>query len=296
MGPGARQARRFAKPILMLTRRVEDTVRLIVSADDFGSSVSVNRGVERAYREGVVTSASLMAGGPAFDDAVARLEHLPRFGVGVHLTLAAGRPVLTARAAPTLIAAGGELPRDAAAFARAFLLGRISLADVRAELEAQIKKVLASGVCVTYLDSHQHLKNFAGVAGVVVAVARQYGVGAVRFSRCRLWPLRRRWLTRQLALRFHAETFGARARRAGLKMPDGLEGQEWAGALTVARSVAIVKRLRPGTWELMCHPAVAGETDPDGYDRAGELDALTAPAVRAALEGRGVRLINYAAL
>jgi predicted glycoside hydrolase/deacetylase ChbG (UPF0249 family) len=94
----------------------------------------------------------------------------------------------------------------------------------------------------------------------------------------------------------YAEAFGARARRAGLKTPKGLEGQEWAGVLTVERLTTIVARLEPGTWELMCHPAAADEVDAAGYDRAGELDALTSPAVRAALEERGVRLVNYAAL
>jgi predicted glycoside hydrolase/deacetylase ChbG (UPF0249 family) len=121
----------------------------------------------------------------------------------------------------------------------------------------------------------------------------------VRLSRCRLWPFGRRWLGRQLALRLFAEAFGARARRAGLKMPDGLEGQEWAGRLTAERLSAIVARLEPGTWELICHPGApepGDGADADGYDRAGELAALTAPAVRAAVEEGGVRLINYAAL
>lgn len=271
-------------------------IRLIVNADDFGSSASVNAGVERACREGIVTSASLMAGGRAFDDAVARVDGLPELGVGVHLTLSAGRAVLEPDAAPTLIGPDGALPRSAAAFARAFLSGRISSADVRAELAAQLAKVLAAGVRVTHLDGHQHVHNFSGVADVVIALAHEFGVKAVRRSRCRLWPPGRRWLSRQLALRLYAEAFGARARRAGLKMPDGLEGQACAGALTVERLAAIVGRLEPGTWELMCHPAAAKDAAADGYDRAGELAALTSPAVRAALEERGVRLVNYAAL
>jgi len=271
-------------------------VRLIVNADDFGASVAINRGVERACREGIVTSASLMAGGAAFDDAAARLDDFPELGVGVHLTLSAGRAVLEPGAAPTLISPAGALPENAAAFARGFLSGKISSAEVRAELAAQLAKVLGAGVRVTHLDSHQHLHNFSGVAGVVVDLAREFGVRAVRSSRCRLWPPGRRWLSRQLAVRLYAEAFGARARRAGLKMPDGLEGQEWAGALTAERLAVVVARLGPGTWELLCHPAAADDADADGYDRAGELAALTSPAVRAVLEEAGVRLVNYAAL
>ncbi len=283
----------------MATNGERGRVRLIVNADDFGSSAAVNRGVERARREGVVTSASLMAGGAAFDDALARLDDLAELGVGVHLTLTEALAVLERSAAPTLVGPGRTLPKDAAAFARAFYSGKISLADVRAELRAQVARISAAGVRITHLDGHQHLHNLPGVATAVIKLAREFGVGAVRLSRCRLWPLGRRWLGRQLALRLCAEAFGTRARRAGLKMPDGLEGQEWAGRLTAERLSAIVARLRPGTWELMCHPAASEASDgadADGYDRAGELAALTAPAVRAALQERGVRLINYAAL
>lgn len=280
----------------MATRGERRAVRLIVNADDFGGSAAINRGVERACREGIVTSASLMAGGAAFDDAAARLEDFPELGVGVHLTLSAGRAVLEPGAAPTLISPAGALPENAAAFVRGYFSGKISSAEVRAELAAQLAKVLGAGVRVTHLDSHQHLHNFSGVAGVVVDLAREFGVRAVRSSRCRLWPPGRRWLSRQLALRLYAEAFGARARRAGLKMPDGLEGQEWAGGLTAERLAATVARLGPGTWELLCHPAAADGADADGYDRGGELAALTAPAVRAGLEEAGVRLVNYAAL
>ncbi len=288
----------------MSPREPQPAKRLIVNADDFGSSMAVNAGVARACRGGVVTSTSLMAGGAAFDDAVARLDELPQLGVGVHLTLAVGQAVLPPDAAPTLVSPEGALPRTPAAFARRFLSGGISLADVRAELAAQMEKVLAAGVRVTHLDGHQHLHNFPGVAAVVVELAGRFGVPAARLCRCRLWPPGRRWLARQLALRLCAEAFGRLARRAGLKLPDGLEGQEWGGALTAERVVAMVEGLGPGTWELLCHPAgpaaapheAAAPGDAAGFDRGGDLAAVTAPAVRAALEEAGVRLINYAAL
>jgi hopanoid biosynthesis associated protein HpnK len=271
---------------------------LIVSADDFGSSRSVNRGIERGCREGVVTSASLTACGAAFADAVERLDELPQMGVGVHLTLADGRAAGEPAAAPTLVAADGTLPRDALAFARSYFSGKIAAADVRAELRAQLARVRDAGVRPTHVDSHRHLHNFPGVAPVVVELAREFGVRAVRLSRCRLWPARRGWLGRQLALRVCAEAFGRLARRAGLKMPEGLECQEWAGALTTARLVAAAAKLRPGKWELVCHPAAENSAGDEAaaYDRAGELAALTSPAVRDALEERGVKLINYAAL
>jgi hopanoid biosynthesis associated protein HpnK len=279
-------------------REASAAIRLIVNADDFGSAAPVNRGVERGCRDGVVTSASLEVGGGASGDALALLDGLPQLGVGVHLMLAGGRAVAEAGTAPTLVAEDGSLPPSAYAFAFSYLSGKISAADVTTELRAQLGRARDAGVRATHVDSHFHLHNFPGVAPVVVALAREFGIPAVRLSRCRLRPAGRGWLGRQLALRLCAEAFGRLGRRAGLKMPDGLEGQPWAGALTAERMIAAVEKLGPGTWELVCHPAtenLAGD-DAGSYDRAGELAALTSPAVREALEERGVRLVNYAAL
>ena len=62
-------------------------LRLIVNADDFGLSPSVNAAVIRAHREGILTSASLMVNEPGFDEAVKLAQENPRLGVGLHLTL-----------------------------------------------------------------------------------------------------------------------------------------------------------------------------------------------------------------
>jgi hopanoid biosynthesis associated protein HpnK len=282
----------------MAARGDAGAVRLIVSADDFGASGAINRGVARACRGGIVTSASLMAGGEAFEEAVALLDDLPQLGVGAHLTLVAGRALLPPARAPTLVAPDGSLPPEAGAFALSFFGGKISLADVRAELGAQLARLREAGVRLTHLDSHQHLHHLPGVAAVVVEAAREFGVRAVRLGRCRLWPRGPRWLRRQIGLRFAAEAFGRLARRAGLRMPDGLVAHAWAGGLTADRLAALMAELPPGTWELVCHPAEA-EAEPEaaeGYDRPGELAALTAAAVAAAREASGLRLINYAAL
>jgi hopanoid biosynthesis associated protein HpnK len=281
-----------------MARGASAATRLIVNADDFGSSLAVNRGVERACADGVVTSASLQVGGAAFEDALALVDELPQLGVGVHLTLAGGRAVARPDAAPTLVAEDGSLPRTAYAFAFANLSGKISAADVATELRAQLARARDAGIRFTHVDSHFHLHNFPGVAPVVVALAGEFGVPAVRLSRCRLRPVGRGWLSRQLALRLCAEAFGRLARRAGLKMPDGLEGQPWAGALTAERIIAVGEKLGPGTWELVCHPAAGDEAGEAAgrYDRAGELDALTSAAVRETFEERGIRLVNYAAL
>ena len=81
--------------------------RLVVCADDFGRDVAVNEAVEAAHRDGILTVASLMVGEPAIADAIARAKRLPKLGVGLHLALADGAPVLPASEVPALVGSDG---------------------------------------------------------------------------------------------------------------------------------------------------------------------------------------------
>src|SRR5690349_25140087 len=69
----------------------------------------VNHGIIVAHREGIVTSASLLANGSAFDDAVSESRHFPRLSISVHLNLSQGFPVSAAQRVPTLVYGRREL-------------------------------------------------------------------------------------------------------------------------------------------------------------------------------------------
>ena len=77
--------------------------RLIVNADDFGRSDSINQAVVRAHREGMLTSASLMVNGEAFDDAVRLARQNSKLGVGLHLALAGATSTLPTKEIPGLV-------------------------------------------------------------------------------------------------------------------------------------------------------------------------------------------------
>src|SRR5260370_35383027 len=76
---------------------------LIVNADDFGRSSSINRAIVRAHQEGILTTASLMVNEPASSEAVALARENPRLGVGLHLTLLCGHSALPAASVPGLV-------------------------------------------------------------------------------------------------------------------------------------------------------------------------------------------------
>src|SRR4249920_3074722 len=77
--------------------------RLIINADDFGRSQSINRAVVRAHQEGILTSASLMVNEPGFEEAVASAQENPALGVGLHLTLVCGHSTCAPQRIPGLV-------------------------------------------------------------------------------------------------------------------------------------------------------------------------------------------------
>ena len=277
------------------------TIRLVVNADDLGISARVNDGIVLAHRSGIVTAASLMAVGRAFDHAVGCCRRVPSLDVGVHLTLVAETPLLPK--ASSLKGADGRFPASAGAFLRRFLSGRIRLADIRAELGAQIERVLDHGVKVTHLDSHQHVHALPGIAPLALTLAARYGIPCVRAPVAKLQVERSSGLHGVFrlagAMGLGASWMTARAagsRDAGLGRLRFLGFAE-GGRLDQARLQRLLQSLRPGhTYELMCHPGLTPE-EPDiqrwGYCHEQELQALTSAATHALIAARGIQLCRY---
>jgi predicted glycoside hydrolase/deacetylase ChbG (UPF0249 family) len=272
-------------------------IRLVVNADDFGVSRRVNDGIVAAHRAGIVTAASLMAAGRAFEHAVDWCRRLPSLDIGVHLTLVAERPLTSGNSSLTR---GGRLPPGVGAFLRGYALGPIRLADIEAELCAQIERVLDHGLRPTHVDSHQHVHALPGIAGLVRRLADRYGIRSVRA------PVEELRTGRPLGAHDARRLAGALALRAswlaahvggdggaGLRFLGFAEG----GRLSDARLHALLQALRPGrAYELMCHPGFAPQ-EPDiqrwGYRHEQELLALTSAKTRALIAARGIRLCTF---
>jgi predicted glycoside hydrolase/deacetylase ChbG (UPF0249 family) len=271
--------------------------RLIVHADDFGISTSVNHGIVEAHRRGIVTSTSVMANGAAFEHAVALAKECPTLDVGVHLTLTEERPV--GPAADGLVDADGRFPPHALQFAARYAAGRIPLSAIRAELDAQIRRVLDRGLAVSHLDGHQHVHVLPGIAGVVAELAKIHGIRTVRYpaERVRGYMLRNLRNARRVAEQVALTVFCALSPLRKLRRIDDFVGFYFGGRLDEANLATVLAGLPPGrTAELMCHP---GDDDPSGpyghwhYSWTAERDALSSPRIRDLVLARGVQLISF---
>jgi hopanoid biosynthesis associated protein HpnK len=161
--------------------------RLIINADDFGRSDSINAAVIRAHREGVLTTASLMPNETASAEAVALAKENPRLGIGLHLTLLCGHSALPADRIPQLVNGSREFPNDpVAAGCRYFFRGSLR-PHIAAELAAQFEKVHATGLPLDHVNGHLHLHLHPVVFSILMQNADAWGIRRMRLVRDPFW-------------------------------------------------------------------------------------------------------------
>jgi chitin disaccharide deacetylase len=281
--------------------------RLIINADDFGFTSGVNRAIVEAHTRGVVTSTTLMANGPAFEEAARLATSTSQLSVGCHVVLIDGIPMLEPSVIPSL-ADSGRFRDGLKSFAARALSGHIKENEVAVEAAAQIRKIQSTGIAVSHVDTHKHTHLFPRILRPVLRAARECGIRAVRnpfgphfplkssqlFARPNLW---KRYTEVRILSRF-AGKFREAVDREGFITPDGTLGIEVTGSLDETLFHAIASSIPEGTWEFVCHP---GYNDADlmaaqtrlRESRETELQVLTLATARQLLEQEGVELVSY---
>ena len=285
---------------ILKTQRKNILKQIIVNADDFGRHVLINRAVERSVTDGVLRSATIMPGGAAFDDAAELAARSPKLGVGIHLTLVNGNPVLPPAEIPSLVTEAGIFVDDHTAFAVRLLRGAVNLDEVRAELGAQLRRVEAAGIHPTHADSHQHMHVLPGVIDIVLDLCRAAGIPAMRAPRAPLFAGSFGGIGQLIGrtgLAILTHRAAAKAQRRGIRVPDHFAGIVAGEAVDTATLTGIAASLRDGVTEVMLHPgtdnAVLIRDCLWDHDFEAELSALSAPAVRDALAAACAEIVNF---
>jgi hopanoid biosynthesis associated protein HpnK len=277
---------------------------VIFTADDFGLADGLNDAVVLSHRRGLLSCASLMAAGPRTQAALSLARGLPGLCLGVHLTLIQGRAVLPPEAVPHLVDARGFFPSNPVATGWRYFCRSRLLPEIRRELAAQIEVVLESGLRVWHLNGHLNLHLHPRIFPVVVELAREYGIPAVRLAR-EDWrttlalapdsPLPK--IAQGLVFALLCRQAARRARAADLVFNDHLFGLTNDGRMTEAYLTGLVGRLQPGVTEIYCHPALSADPElrrwAPRYRRQEELAALMSPQLKASLATAGVTLTDF---
>jgi len=284
---------------------------LIVNADDLGWTEGVNRGIAEAHRNGIVTSASLLANGSALASGVEVARSVPGLGVGVHLNLSDGPPVAARELVTSLVNDRGEFEGGPENLLLRVARGGLALHEVEQEWEAQIEKVRDAGIQPTHLDGHKHVHMLPGLFEIALRLAKRYGIGAIRVAH-EASSLRAALSTGEelhtaavlkqgvqaRGLKLLARDARELAERAGISTADYFCGIAQTGEMTKQGVAQLLRSLPDGTTELMCHPGYADQalrntpTRLQG-SRQTELQILTDVEVRNLVASQGIRLIDY---
>jgi predicted glycoside hydrolase/deacetylase ChbG (UPF0249 family) len=236
--------------------------QLVVNADDLGLTVGVNRGIFDAHDRGILTSASLFANAPATADAIRRIRARPSLGVGVHLALVDGTPMLPPSHVPTLVEDDGRFRASWKPFIVACLRGRVAFGEVERELTAQIERIRSEGIRLTHLDAHKHVHAFPPIFAIVARLAERFRIPVVRVPYERWSPVwgdakQRRTARSQALLNAAMLPWARRDSRTalmhGFRVPQFV-GRIHTGVLSAGSFEGMVRRLRPVVTELMVHP------------------------------------------
>ena len=248
--------------------------RIIINGDDLGLSYGINSGIIKAYREGILTSASLMVNMPAFEDALGLIKENPGLDIGLHVNFFRGRPVLPHQKTKTLTDKNGFFLQDPLKIALGIYRKRISLVELESECAAQIKKALEMGVNITHLDSEKHLHLIDDVYKVIVKLGRENGILKIRsinefpyFPNFVLNP--KSALSTRLFKTCILQFFSRRIKRVNainsIKTTDYSFGLLESGCMTFSKYERLFNCLKDGTTEIICH---VGEAVSDAEEKS----------------------------
>ena len=232
-----------------------------MNADDFGLTSGVNRAILELNAAGLLTSATLMARAKASEEAVKMVRSVPALGVGCHVVLADGEPVLPSSRIPTLVdRRTGQFPASIVTFLRRLVTGRIRAEEIEAETRAQIEFLQNQGIRLTHVDAHKHTHMFPTVLRAVLRAACACGIHAVRNPFEPEWavratagaPLAR--VAQVTALRWLQPVWQRIIAEEGFKTTDGTIAVVGTGVLNQTTLRSLLTNLPQGTWELVTHP------------------------------------------
>lgn len=278
--------------------------QLIIASDDFGLSSGVNRAVEQAWKNGLLTVASIMPSGAAFNDAVKIARRNPGLQVGLHLTLVQGRSVLPPIELPELVDAEGNFSDNPVSAGFRYFFDRGLYCQLKREIEAQINTVLDAGIELSHIDGHLNIHLHPTVFRILAELMPRYGIATFRLARERLSHNLRFDRERKFGKTLESLIFGfltdhalPELDRLGISYASEVKGVLNSGRMTEGYILNMVDGLQEGLTEMYFHPGILPDAEisrlmPE-YRHQEELAAITSPTVRDRLQELQIRVQNY---
>lgn len=278
--------------------------QLVITSDDFGLSPGVNAAVEQGWRDGILTCASIMPAGGAFNGAVAIARRNPGLQVGLHLTLVQGQSVLPHAQIPDLVNEAGAFDDNPVKAGMRYFFDKGIYKQLKQEIEAQVQRVVDSGIPLSHIDGHLNIHLHPTVFAFLTELMPRYGITSFRLSRERLCHNLRFDRQRRAGKTVERIIFGALASHAlpqlkqlGIRYAGEVKGVLNSGRMTEEYILQILDGLNEGLTEIYFHPGILPDAEisrrmPD-YLHEDELAAILSPRIKQRLAELNIRLENY---
>lgn len=283
--------------------------KIIINADDFGLSNSINKGIMESVLKGVVTSASLMVNMSGFENALNIIKQSPSLDVGLHINLIRGNPISSAYRIESLTRKGSFFGNVFNFFIKLYQK-KINLNEVELECREQIEKALRAGVNITHLDSEKHIHMLQPLLDIFIKIAKEYNITKIRFLNELSYVSHKTFKNRYLfnknfyGILYHhiyASENKSALTAKGIKTTDFFYGMCETGNMVWTQYEYILRNLKNGSTEIMCHPGYIDEgckvtsllNDNLKYSREKELEALCGIKLKKLIQQSNVQLINF---
>jgi len=267
--------------------------RVIVTADDFGRSSEINAAVIEAHQRGVLTCASLMVSGDAAEEAVTLAMDNPGLNVGLHLILIDGVSVLPQEDIPELVDDEQCFSKDPAAGGARYFFSVRARRQLRREARAQVEKFRSFGLEMDHINSHHHLHIHPTLADIVVALAKEYNIPAVRLPFQGLRTVTRSTIAMAAVMFPWVMYLKLKLIMAGIAHNREVFGLYENDAMNVNNWLRLIPELKPGVTEIFSHPSMPSSVRSDNGASVEEYKALVNPKVKEALRCADVALGSF---
>jgi len=266
--------------------------QIVINADDFGLSVQTSRGIIKAHKEGIVTSASFMVTTASFASSIALARETPTLDLGIHLVATGNesQPVLPPSRVRSLVPDGKRLPRSWKEFLLRLVMGRIDSEELFSEFEAQIRRLLDNDIALSHCDANQHIHLFPMVSKCVLELARKYSIPFVRAPKGIKHGIRP-WGINFFSKKLTKEAPVQAVPSYGFDLRGRLDMK---GLRRLLDSITSDDPSIPA--EIFVHPGFHTDDVSWGYNWEGELGLLTSPESKLEIEKRGAMLTSFRAL
>ena len=277
--------------------------KVIINADDFGISEEVNEAVVRAFRNGVLTSTSLMVTGDAVEQAVQLAKENPGLGVGIHLVTVMGKSVLPHSRIPSLVDQQQNFSNNPVAAGLKYYFSPAARRELQEELAAQFEKFRSTGLPLSHIDGHLHLHVHPVIFSAALELGQKYGCRRMRVpdeERALNLAFDRSGIVLKT---IHSVLFDGLARYMKRKLrasqfsfAERVYGNLQSGRMSERYFLYALDNLRAVTNEVYFHPAVYAEDrllDAAERQCLVEYEALVSARVREQIKAQGIELTNY---